>query len=209
MSELCDEFSRLAAVTGKACIRNALAQSETIRSLAASESITRHLPPAHLPVRCILFDKTPESNWPVAWHQDLTIAVQNKADIVGYSNWSMKDGVRHVQPTAELLDSMVTIRIHLDDTPKENGALKVIPGSHLHGRVESDQISDYLIGEKICPCEAGDAILMKPLILHASDRSQEPGHRRVIHIEYADRSLLNPALRWHESADSTSPKVLT
>ncbi|MEZ5299860.1 MAG: hypothetical protein R3F11_04210 [Verrucomicrobiales bacterium] len=37
-----------------------------------------------LPVRAIYFDKSPESNWGVAWHQDLTIAVAARAVVPGF-----------------------------------------------------------------------------------------------------------------------------
>jgi len=192
------EFSRLTELTGNSCVRHVLDLSESISKLACSQHLLSHLPEGFSPVRCILFDKTPENNWPVAWHQDLTIAVQEKGTATGYTNWSTKAGVTHVQPPVELLESMITARIHLDGTPSENGALKVIPGSHLHGRLESHVIEDRAKRDAVtCACDAGDLLLMKPLILHASDRSLTPEHRRVIHIEYADRSLLEPSLKWH------------
>ena len=47
----------------------------------------------------------------------------------------MKANVLRVQPPAEVLEHMVSMRLHLDNCGEENGALRVIPGSHLHGRV--------------------------------------------------------------------------
>lgn len=200
IKKLKSEFSRLTELTAKSCVRHALDLSEVISALASSPHLLNHLPEGFAPVRCILFDKTPENNWPVAWHQDLTIAVQKKHPAPGYHNWSSKAGVTHVQPPTELLERMITARIHLDDTPAENGALKVIPGTHLSGKLENDTIPAHTTGQPhTCACEAGDLLLMKPLILHASDRSTQPAHRRIIHIEYADRTLLHPNLEWHES----------
>lgn len=194
-----DEFTRLSMEAGSACVRHVFDRSDTIRKFATSTTLLDILPDGLQPVRCILFDKTPESNWPVAWHQDLTIAVKEKHDTPGYLNWSTKDGVTHAQPPIELLEKMVTVRIHLDDTPAENGALKVITGSHLQGRIPSDQIQNLTKGNtSTCSCSAGDVLLMKPLILHASERSVTPAHRRVVHIEYADRSALADGLEWHD-----------
>src|SRR5262252_6578816 len=33
------------------------------------------------PVRALLFDKTPGSNWALAWHQDRTIVVAERRDV--------------------------------------------------------------------------------------------------------------------------------
>ena len=172
-------------------MRHVFDRSETIRSLVTSRALLDILPNGLQPVRCILFDKTPLSNWPAAWHQDLTIALKEKHDTPGYLNWSVKDGVSHVQPPIELLEKMVTVRIHLDDTPTENGALKAIEESHLKGQIPSDKIAKLTDeSNSTCSCAAGDILLMKPLILHASERSITPVHRRIIHIEYADLSTL-------------------
>jgi hypothetical protein len=66
------------------------------------------------PVRAIYFDKTPDSNWNVAWHQNLTIAVRERRDAAGFGPWSVKAGVPHVQPPVELLEHLVAVRLHLD-----------------------------------------------------------------------------------------------
>src|SRR5689334_13230742 len=54
-------------------------------------------------VRGIFFDKTPGANWPVAWHQDLTLALSQRADCAGWCAWSLKAGVTHAQPPPEIL----------------------------------------------------------------------------------------------------------
>lgn len=152
------------------------------------------------PVRSILFDKTPTNNWPVAWHQDLTITVQEKRDIPGYGPWSVKEGVTHVQPPASLLEQMLTIRVHLDETPEGNGALRVIPGSHVSGRLSRADIQRHARTQVVtCECSPGDVLLMRPLLLHSSRRSNRPSRRRVIHIEFAPLDQLDPSLRWYES----------
>jgi hypothetical protein len=85
--------------------------------------------------RSMFFDKTPDANWKVAWHQDLTIAVRKKIEVDGYTAWSVKEGIVHVQPPISVLERMVTVRLHLDDCGLENGPLQVIPMSHKSGRV--------------------------------------------------------------------------
>jgi len=149
--------------------------------------------------RSILFDKTPEENWPVAWHQDLTIALRGQADVPGYGPWSIKEGAPHVQPPTALLENMVTLRIHLDDTPAGNGALAVIPGSHLHGRTPANGVAARVQGPVICECRTGDVLMMSPLILHSSKRAVAPRRRRIVHFEYARQGDLAENLEWLES----------
>ena len=47
----------------------------------------------------------------------------------------------------------------------------------------------------VCSAFAGDALLMRPLLLHASSRSQSNRHRRVLHIEYAASSSVAEPLQ--------------
>ncbi len=148
-------------------------------------------------VRGIFFDKVPSANWKVPWHQDLSIAVRQKHEAQGFGPWSIKDGVPHVQPPAQVLEAMLTLRLHLDPCPKENGALRVLPGSHLSGRLSPVEIQAWRerVEERVCEVEHGGILLMKPLLLHASSASTVPLHRRVLHIEWAAEALSAP-LRW-------------
>lgn len=143
------------------------------------------------PVKGIFFDKTPEANWPVPWHQDVTITVREPREIPGFEMRPVKDGVVHALPPVEISENMVTLRIHLDDATADHGALKVIPGSHRSGRLPPEEIGQWLANSTatVIPTATGDILLMRPLLLHASSPCQTPGHRRVIHIEYADRDL--------------------
>lgn len=153
------------------------------------------------PVRGLYFDKTPEANWRVPWHQDITLAVRERREIEGFGPWSVKDGIVHVQPPEVILENMVTLRLHLDECPEANGALRVLPGSHRYGRLDAEAIARMRqTGDGIvCEADAGDIIAMRPLTLHASSPASVPGHRRVFHIEYAAQK--NPApLEWFEEA---------
>ena len=91
-------------------------------------------------VRALFFDKTDERNWSVPWHQDRTVALNQRTEMQGWVAWTVKDGVHHVQPPRLVLDHMVTIRLHVDDADTETGCLSVIPGSHRLGILTPDGI---------------------------------------------------------------------
>lgn len=193
------EADDIAREAGSACVRHLRQRSPVMDRLGQSEAFLALLPMGMRPVRSILFDKTESENWPVAWHQDLTIALAERQELPGYGPWSKKNEVAHVQPPTALLDGMVTIRLHLDDTPASNGALRVIPGSHRRGKISPDELPDHDTDEAIdCECLAGDALMMKPLILHSSRRAAHPTRRRVLHFEYAQPESLHPDLAWFE-----------
>ncbi|MCX7098856.1 MAG: phytanoyl-CoA dioxygenase family protein [Methylococcales bacterium] len=163
-----------------------LASSAKILSIARC-----HLPgPAKL-VRAIYFDKSPTNNWLVSWHQDKTVAVSNRFEADDWRAWSIKAGVWHVQPPISVLQAMVTIRIHLDDTSPANGCLKVIPGSHKQGILGAKEIQDSICPEHLvyCAVSAGDAVIMRPHLLHASEKSMVAAHRRILHFEYSSYCL--------------------
>ena len=170
-----------------------LAQSSAIMSLVHSV-----IGPEGRAVRGIFFDKTPAANWPVQWHQDLSIAVTEKMDIEGWTGWSIKHGIPHVQPPAAILERMVSVRLHLDDCGPDNGPLKLRPGTHIRGRLTRERINESgtEVPEEICCLKAGDALVMRPLLLHASSPSRKPDHRRVIHLEFAPADLLPPGMTW-------------
>ena len=185
-------------------VRNLLRSNVRVGEFARSPGLTPLLQEfansSVFPVRAILFDKTPEANWLVPWHQDLTIAIEERIETPGFTDWSVKDGVLHVHPPHEVLESMITMRLHLDDCGADNGALKVIPGSHLHGKLNVIQITDWTCKQMAVTCVApkGGGLLMRPLLLHSSSSAQNPLHRRVLHIEYATQKLPN-GLKWSGS----------
>jgi ectoine hydroxylase-related dioxygenase (phytanoyl-CoA dioxygenase family) len=132
-------------------------------------------------VRGLFFDKLPEANWKVPWHQDLTIAVRERIETAGYAQWSIKNGIPHVQPPVAILEQMLAVRVHLDDADEFNGALKVIPKTYLKGRLSKEAIEEYKSTRAIVSCSVkrGDIMLMRPLLLHSSSASLNPSHRRV------------------------------
>jgi ectoine hydroxylase-related dioxygenase (phytanoyl-CoA dioxygenase family) len=149
-------------------------------------------------VKGLFFDKTAHANWKVSWHQDLTISVKERKDVHGFGPWTVKAGAIHVQPRTSILESMLALRIHLDDTNESNGALKVIPGSHRLGRLDSNEISRLTSATTSVSCNAarGSVLAMRPLLLHASSAGSKPDHRRVIHLEFANCDLPE-GLEWN------------
>ena len=148
-------------------------------------------------VRGILLDKTPIANWLVPWHQDLSIAVRERREVAGFGPWSIKAGVHHVQPPLEILERMIAVRVHLDDCREDNGPLRVIARSHR--RLWKPALLDQLVRESCavtCCANAGDALFMRPTIVHTSSPARTPSRRRVLHIEYAARELPG-GLEWN------------
>ena len=143
------------------------------------------------PVRAILFNKSPETNWSLAWHQDRTICVREKREAPGFGPWTVKSGMVHVAPPFDLLTRMVTLRAHLDDVPATNAPLLIAPGSHKCGRVAVDDVDRVIevCGSVSCVAEAGDVWLYATPILHASEAASLPKSRRVLQVDYAAEEL--------------------
>ncbi|MBK7307235.1 MAG: phytanoyl-CoA dioxygenase family protein [Chitinophagaceae bacterium] len=148
-------------------------------------------------VKSIYFDKPQNSNWFVSYHQDLTISVDRKLDLEGFGPWTTKQNQFSVQPPLHILKDNFTIRIHLDNTNEENGALKVIPTSHLKGIYRPETIDWTVENETTCNVKKGGIMVMKPLLLHSSSRTTNNNKRRVLHIEFS-RSSLPENLYWAE-----------
>ena len=146
---------------------------------------------AYFVVKSIYFDKPEKSNWFVAWHQDLTISVNKRAEIPGYGPWTVKLNQFAVQPPIDILQNNFTIRIHLDDTDEGNGALKVVPGSHLKNICRPENLDWKNIVQTNCNVDAGGVMVMRPLLFHASTRTTTNKKRRVIHIEFGEDVLPN------------------
>jgi ectoine hydroxylase-related dioxygenase (phytanoyl-CoA dioxygenase family) len=149
-------------------------------------------------VRGMFFNKSESSNWKVAWHQDLTIAVRERGDVDGFGPWTTKAGVLHVQPPMDVMRGMLAIRLHLDESGPDNGPLRVIAGSHKGGRLSPKQVATLEKKNSVtCTVPRGGALLMRPLLLHASSKCVVPKPRRVIHLEFAAREL-PLGLEWHD-----------
>jgi ectoine hydroxylase-related dioxygenase (phytanoyl-CoA dioxygenase family) len=196
VADLRHEVDRLLAESpARGGVRNALGKSARLYEFATRGALARAavslLGPAARPVKLTIFDKTARSNWKVPWHQDLTISVKERVEVAGFGPWSVKDGIPHVQPPAAVLERVVAIRLHLDDTGADNGPLRVLPGTHRLGRTAETEIESLRqrIPEVVCTVPAGGAMAMRPLLLHASSAAVSPSRRRVLHFELSDVEL--------------------
>lgn len=150
-------------------------------------------------IQAIAFDKTPEANWKVTWHQDVMFPFAEAVRAEGFVLPSVKDGVNYARPPVSVLDELLAVRIHLDECDANNGPLRVSPGTHRRGVIPSTEISSSVAaaGERVCLAAEGEALLMKPLTLHASSPAREPRHRRVLHFVY--HSGREIGVRWHRA----------
>lgn len=148
--------------------------------------------------KSLFFDKTPEANWYVGWHQDISIHVVKKITTKGFDGWTQKEDLIGVCAPAYILRQMLTVRIHLDDTTTDNGALYVIPDSN-HGVLSSKEIEQTVAhtASVVCDVKAGGIHVMQPLLLHHSAKSVNNSPRRVIHLEFTSCELPN-GLQWAE-----------
>ena len=170
---------------------------ETIFNDNLKSVLTQLLGEKYFVVKSIYFDKSKTSNWYVSYHQDLTISVDKKLALNGFEFWTIKQNQFSVQPPVDILQNVVTVRIHLDRTDENNGSLKVVPKSHSKGIYRPETIDWTVESEVNCNVSKGGIMLMKPLVLHRSGRTTNERQRRVIHIEFSNQELPT-ALNWAE-----------
>jgi hypothetical protein len=151
----------------------------------------RVLGSAARPVRALLLDKNPGSNWSLGWHQDRVIAVRRRRNVAGFGGWTVKAGIDHAEPPFDLIERMLILRVHLDDAGPDNAPLLVAPGSHRLGRVPETEIGAAVerLGILECPAAAGEMWLYRAPILHASARAASPSRRRVLQLSYSVDAL--------------------
>ena len=84
---------------------------------------------------------------------------------------------------AEIMERMLALRVHLDNCGLENGPVRVLPGSHLCGRLSEAAIEAWKqrATSVDCPIPRGGVLVFRPLILHASSPATVVSHRRVVH----------------------------
>ncbi len=178
-----------------------LSASEAIwEALSAHGSLmkaVRRIAPNARPVRLVAFNKSEDVNWGVPWHQDRIIAVADRHDIVGYGNWTEKSGTWHCEPPLHILEQMMFVRVHLDDTDHANGAMEIAVGSHKKGIVRSEIAVSEALNHPIEVCEArrGDVCLHKMLTLHTSKPAKTRLGRRALRIDFSSCELPEP-LKW-------------
>lgn len=176
----------VAAGPGQRCLLDDPAVRRTALVLRAQLIDAEILPPAAVALQAIAFDKTTATNWKVTWHQDLMFPFAQAVCDRAYTLPSVKEGVDYARPPREMLEQMLAVRLHLDDCDTSNGPLRVAPGGHREGVYRSTEIPAAVerCGEIACLARDGEALLMRPLLLHASSPAAEPRHRRVLHFVY-------------------------
>ncbi|HTS10912.1 MAG TPA: phytanoyl-CoA dioxygenase family protein [Candidatus Limnocylindrales bacterium] len=148
------------------------------------------------PFRATLFDKSPLSNWLVAWHQDTALPLREKREAPGWGPWSVKEGVTYSRAPALALGQVLALRIHLDDSAAGNGPLRVLPGTHTMGVLSNDAIRRLTshVTSVVCIASKGSVLAMRPLLVHASSKSHSEMRRRVLHVEYASSRVTDDGL---------------
>jgi ectoine hydroxylase-related dioxygenase (phytanoyl-CoA dioxygenase family) len=172
--------------------------TELIFNHKLKDVVEQNLGADYFVVKAIYFDKPETSNWFVSYHQDLTISVNNRLELENFGPWTVKQNQFAVQPPLDILKANFTIRIHLDDTNENNGALKVVPKSHLKAIYRPENINWTTETEIICNVKKGGVMIMKPLLLHGSNKTTNNKKRRVIHIEFSNQKLPK-GLNWAET----------
>jgi hypothetical protein len=130
------------------------------------------------------FDKNAGTNWKVPSHQDVVMpAVVAPAGSPTFTRF----GSAYAEPPEQVLRSLVAIRIHFDDCSRDNGALAVVPGSHSRRASAADLGALGPDAFVVCPCLAGDLLIMSPLLVHRSSPATQPSHRRVLHVVYGPK----------------------
>ncbi|WP_341366831.1 phytanoyl-CoA dioxygenase family protein [Yoonia sp. BS5-3] len=194
-------FDQAAASQTKAGAR--LARSTTLtHALRADGTLLRALrwidAETH-PVRTVAFNKSEATNWGVPWHQDRVIAVKDRANLPGYTNWTQKSGIWHCEPPQQVLENMLFVRVHLDDTDEDNGAMALALGSHKKGIITA-AAAETEAGKlpiEICQAQRGDVLVLKMLTLHCSKPARVPSGRRVLRVDCASFAL-PPPLEWQD-----------
>lgn len=157
---------------------------------------SRFLGPSAIPFRATLFDKSPDNNWLVVWHQDTALPLRERRDAPGWGPWSVKAGITYAHAPAAALSRVVALRLHLDDSTADNGPLRVLPGTHTRGLLSDADVAQLArdVQSVDCICPAGGVVAMRPLLVHASSKAETDRRRRVLHIEYADALMLDDGL---------------
>ena len=190
MAEVLAALDRTTLVRTKAGVRHVLSLPR-VRQLAGDPRMirlaSRFVGPNATPFRATLFDKSPRSNWLIVWHQDTALPMCDRLDDPSWGPWSTKGGVLYSHAPAWALESVVALRVQLDDSTTTNGPLRVLPHTHRRGVLSDARVQE--LADQIAPVEcvttAGGVIAMRPLTIHASSKSTDDRPRRVLHIEYA------------------------
>lgn len=192
---LASDLKRSDLPRSRAGIRHAMRDAKVAavaRDVRLLDLVKQTLGAGAIPFRATLFDKSPAANWLVVWHQDTALPLRERRAVPGWGPWSIKDGVNYAHAPACALEQVLALRLHLDDSTAVNGPLRVLPRTQMLGVLTDEQLHDLStkLSAADCLVPRGGVVAMRPLIVHASSKSQSDKARRVLHIEYAASAKL-------------------
>lgn len=200
IDRLLQEIDALAPHRSRAGIRHSLGLSPVAEVARQPQTIglaREVLGPDAFPYRATLFDKSRAGNWLVVWHQDTALPLRERTDLPGWGPWSVKEGFAYAHAPATVLNQVLALRVSFDDSTMENGPLRVLPGTHRMGVLSDDSLHE--LSTQVVPVDCvvpkGRIMAMRPLVVHASSKSQNEMSRRVLHIEYAASDSIASPLR--------------
>ena len=137
----------------------------------------------HVPVavfRSMFMNKPAGKGTKLPWHQD---------------RWSSLDR-----------DPLITLWTALDPATKQNGCVRVIPGSHRFGVINPQHGSGFLTDElaaEHCPedqavqleLEPGEVVLLHNWLMHSSDKNHSDQSRRAFSVCYMDARTVDESGR--------------
>jgi ectoine hydroxylase-related dioxygenase (phytanoyl-CoA dioxygenase family) len=196
LQELRDSVFR-ADRPGQRCLLDSDVVQATVRAVRDQLIARGTLRTGAVAIQAIAFDKTASQNWKVTWHQDVMFPFASPPHAPGFDQTCVKEGVCYARPPRAVLEEMLAVRFHLDPCDDTNGPLRVASGSHVHGILRSSEVHRIA---KSCPqqtilADVSDALLMRPLLLHASSVATAPRHRRVLHLVFHAGAPMPEA--WH------------
>jgi ectoine hydroxylase-related dioxygenase (phytanoyl-CoA dioxygenase family) len=200
LDDLLQRINKLAPRRSRAGLRHAMSLPP-VGDLARHPQmidLAREVLGAHtFPFRATLFDKSPAANWLVVWHQDTALPLRERSEVAGWGPWSVKEGIAYAHAPAAALSQVLALRVSLDDSLSENGPLRILPETHTLGVLSDDSIHELAarIAPVDCVVPKGGIVAMRPLVVHASSKSQTEIPRRVLHIEYAASDFIAKPLQ--------------
>jgi ectoine hydroxylase-related dioxygenase (phytanoyl-CoA dioxygenase family) len=168
----------------------------------------------------LFFDKQTATDVEIGWHQDSHFAVVPPAgSAVDCQDYWQRLGRFHVRPTQlewteDFHRSNVIVRINIDEQTRENGCLRVLPGSHECGPFElTGGLDEYVNAHE---AEAIDVVAAEgsvtfhyPTIVHSSGQNTQTGiHRRVAAHRFRRSGLRIPGWDWPPDLIDLSTTVL-
>lgn len=172
------------------------------QQLRAHPSISACLPADARAVQCTYFEKTADRNWLVAPHQDLSVPVAQQVAAPGWQGWSAKEGHWFVQPPATWLAHMVAVLCTWTTVDPATGRCARCRARtrKAASRPPAWPPLRQQGTETVCTAPAGAALLMRPLLVHASSKSTGTSHRGACAFCVWPSHPAPHGLRWRTTA---------